>query len=239
MPKLSDSQLVILSAAARRQDGTVLPLPKSLKVNKAAATTVLKGLLKKGLVAERPAAADEAHWHETRGGARTALVITDIGLQAIGVEADERTSKESPSTKPKPRQRSRRAERKPSGAKSKGRASPPAVRPGTKQALLIDLLKRKKGATIEEIVEATGWQPHSVRGAISGTLKKKLGLAVTSEKPGDGPRRYRIVAAKSRSSCRRRRSPQLAHPRADVVATRLLGTWRRKFGNSPICLARS
>ncbi len=71
------------------------------------------------------------------------------------------------------------------------------VRPGTKQALLIDLLKRKKGATIEKIVEATGWQPHSVRGAISGTLKKKLGLAVTSEKPGDGPRRYRIAAPKS------------------------------------------
>ncbi len=45
---------MILSAAARRQDGTVLPLPKSLKVHKAAATTVLKSLLKKGLVAERP-----------------------------------------------------------------------------------------------------------------------------------------------------------------------------------------
>ena len=61
---------------------------------------------------------------------------------------------------------------------------------------MIDLLKRKKGATIEEAVAATGWQPHSVRGAISGTLKKEPGLAVTSEKPGDGPRRYRIVAAK-------------------------------------------
>ncbi len=73
----------------------------------------------------------------------------------------------------------------------------PARRSGTKQAILIDLLKRKKGATIEKIVEATGWQAHSVRGAISGTLKKKLGLAVTSEKPGDGPRRYRILAPKS------------------------------------------
>ncbi len=62
---------------------------------------------------------------------------------------------------------------------------------------MIDLLKRKKGATIEEIVAATGWQPHSVRGAISGALKKKLGLMVTSEKLGDGPRRYRIVASKS------------------------------------------
>ncbi len=49
------------------------------------------------------------------------------------------------------------------------------------------------GATIEEIVEATGWQAHSVRGAISGALKKKLGLAVTSEKVQARGRVYRIV----------------------------------------------
>ena len=54
----------------------------------------------------------------------------------------------------------------------------PTVRPGTKQAQLIDLLKRKKGATIDDAVKVTGWQPHSVRGAISGTIKKKLGLTV-------------------------------------------------------------
>ncbi len=197
MPKLSDTQLVILSAAARRQDGAVLPLPRSLRVNKAAATTVLKSLLKKGLVAERFAAADEAFWREPRDGGRTALVITDTGLQAIGVDADEKTSKQPPATKPQPKQRSRRAERKTSGSRPSGRTSPAAVRPGTKQALLMDLLKRKNGATIEKIVAATGWQPHSVRGAISGTLKKKMGLMVTSEKPGDAPRRYRIVAAKS------------------------------------------
>ncbi len=193
MPKLTDSPLVILSAAARRQDGAVLPLPRSLKVNKAAATTVLKGLLKKGLVAERPAVADEAHLRETGDGGRTALVIADAGLQAIGVEVDRKTSKQSPSTKPQQIKRRRRAEPKPAGARPKGRTLPPAVRSGTKQALLIDLLKRKKGATIEEIVEATGWQAHSVRGAISGALKKKLGLMVTSEKVPARGRVYRIV----------------------------------------------
>ncbi len=196
MPKLTDSQLVILSAAARRKDGTILPMPRSLKVNKAAATTVLKSLLKKGLVAERPAATDEAHWRETRDGGRTALAITDAGLQAIGVEVDRKTSKQSSSTKARPKQRSRRAEPKPSGSKPKGKTSPPAVRPGTKQALLIDLLKRKKGATIDEAVAATGWQAHSVRGAISGALKKKLGLAVTSEKVGDRGRVYRIAGTR-------------------------------------------
>ncbi len=124
MTKLTDSQLVILSAAARRQDGTVLPLPRSLKVNKAAATTVLKSLLKKGLVAERPAAADEAHWRDTRDGRRTALVIADTGLQAIGVEVDRKTSKQSPSTNPQPKQSSRRDEPKPSDSKPKGGTSP-------------------------------------------------------------------------------------------------------------------
>jgi DNA-binding MarR family transcriptional regulator len=149
MPKLSDTQLVILSAAAKRRDGTVLPLPRSLKVNKAAATTVLKTMLKKGLLKERPAAADEAHWRETRDGGRAALAITDAGLQAIGVDVDRKTSKQSSSTKPQPKQRSRRAERKPSGSKPKGRTPPPAVRSGTKQALLVNLLKRKKGTTIQ------------------------------------------------------------------------------------------
>ncbi len=82
---------------------------------------------------------------------------------------------------------------KPAAPKSKSKQSMPASRPGTKQALLIDLLKRKTGATIDEIVEATGWQAHSVRGAISGALKKKLGLAVSSEKADGRGRVYRIA----------------------------------------------
>ncbi len=190
MPKLSDSQLVILSAAARRQDGTALPLPRSLKVNKAAATTVLKTLLKKGLVAERPAVADAAHWRETRDGGRTALAITDTGLQAIGVEVNRKTSKQSSSTKPQPSQCSRRAELKPSGSKPKGRTPPPAVRPGTKQALLIDLLKRKKGATIEAIVETLGWLPHTVRAALTRLRQQGFRMERVRE---DGVNRYRIT----------------------------------------------
>ncbi len=190
MPKLADTQLVILSAAARRQDGTVLPLPRSLKVNKAAATTVLKSLLKKGLVAERPAAADEAHWRETRDGERMALAITDTGLRAIGVDVDRKTSKQSSSTKARPKQRSRRAERKPSGAKPKGGTSPPAVRPGTKQALLIDLLKRKKGATIEAIVETLGWLPHTVWAALTRLRQQGFRIERVRE---DGVSRYRIA----------------------------------------------
>ncbi len=74
----------------------------------------------------------------------------------------------------------------------KPRTKAPATgRAATKQAKVVELLERTDGATIQEIVKATGWQPHTVRGAISGALKKKLGLAVTSAKEERG-RVYRI-----------------------------------------------
>lgn len=69
----------------------------------------------------------------------------------------------------------------------------PRIREGSKQSQLIDMLRRPKGATIEEIVEALSWQPHTVRGAIAGALKKKLGLDVTSEKDEKRGRIYRIA----------------------------------------------
>ncbi len=66
------------------------------------------------------------------------------------------------------------------------------TRADTKQAQLIAMLERPEGATIAEIAAATGWQPHTVRGAIAGALKKKLGLNVVSEKMENRGRVYRI-----------------------------------------------
>lgn len=82
---------------------------------------------------------------------------------------------------------------KPKAAKTKAapKTQPPA-RENTKLASLIALLRGKGGATLEQMMKATGWQAHSVRGAISGTLKKKMGLTVTSAKT-DGIRTYRIA----------------------------------------------
>lgn len=62
-----------------------------------------------------------------------------------------------------------------------------------KLSSIIAMLRRPKGATIEQMMTATGWQPHSVRGAISGALKKKRGLTVTSATESGGTRVYRIV----------------------------------------------
>jgi hypothetical protein len=67
-----------------------------------------------------------------------------------------------------------------------------ATRPGTKQATLIAMLRSEGGATIEEIVGATGWQAHTVRGAFAGALKKRLGLGVTSERVEGRGRVYRL-----------------------------------------------
>ena len=68
----------------------------------------------------------------------------------------------------------------------------PAKPAGSKQATIIEMLRSEDGATIADIVAATGWQPHTVRGAISGALKKRLGLDITSEKIADRGRVYRI-----------------------------------------------
>ena len=68
-------------------------------------------------------------------------------------------------------------------------------REGTKQATLIAMLRAADGATIEEIMAATNWQSHTVRGAMAGALKKKLGLEVTSEKVEDRGRVYKLPAA--------------------------------------------
>lgn len=65
-------------------------------------------------------------------------------------------------------------------------------RPGSKLAAVVDLLERDTGASIAEVMVATGWQSHTVRGALSGMITKKLGKKVTSEKTTDRGRVYRI-----------------------------------------------
>ena len=88
MPKLTDTQRVILSAAAKRRDGAALPLPRSLKLKGEALAATLEGLRKKGLLDERSAAADAVAWRESEDGRRLTLVVTDAGRRAVGVEPD-------------------------------------------------------------------------------------------------------------------------------------------------------
>lgn len=72
-------------------------------------------------------------------------------------------------------------------------ATPPTIRPGTKLAAIIDAMKQSGGATIAQMMAGTGWQAHTVRGAISGMVRKRLGYEVATEKGAEGQRSYRIV----------------------------------------------
>ena len=69
----------------------------------------------------------------------------------------------------------------------------PSRKPKTKLAQLEAMLRRPNGATIDQISKSLAWQAHSVRGAMSGALKKKQGLTITNEKTDDGRRLYRIA----------------------------------------------
>jgi hypothetical protein len=90
--------------------------------------------------------------------------------------------------KAKPARKAPKGRTKPEAAKSK------AARGGSKTAKILDLLKRPGGATSKELMKATGWLPHSVRGFLSGTVGKKMGLTVTSAKGEDGERTYSVEA---------------------------------------------
>jgi hypothetical protein len=119
----------------------------------------------------------DAGFAENRSGS---LNVTDAGMRAVGIEP-ARASKTARAGKPK------------AACKAESKATR-KTREGTKQAQLIEMLRRKQGATIDEIVKTFGWQPHTVRGAIAGALKKKLGLEVSSEKVEGRGRVYRVAA---------------------------------------------
>lgn len=167
MTKLTKTQTIILSIGAQRPDNIALPLPKGLH-GAAAKMTVIK-MIENGWLQEVDAnlRRDEPLWRETGDGHGTTLAVTDAGLLAIGIEPVvvktviaiwEHATKTAETQQPKPQ------------------------RAGTKQAMLIEMLQAPEGATIPEIVTATGWMAHTARGAISGVLKKKLALRVTVKK---------------------------------------------------------
>lgn len=121
-------------------------------------------LIKRGLILSVP-----------RAGEPSFVLITQEGRSAIG--------------KPTPSQ-----PKTMSGPKRQAvNESTPAARPKGKVAMLVDILRQPDGASIEAMMIATGWQSHSVRGALSGAIKKNLGLEVTSEKTETG-RIYSIPA---------------------------------------------
>ena len=188
MTKLSDTQAVILSAAAKRDGHNVLPLPPNLRGG--AAAKVVETMIAKGLIEEVDAnlRGSEPVWRETSDGHGVTVVATDAGLAAIGIEPEDANTSPAGATYAPTEEPAPDVPTEPDPAP---KARTP--REGTKQATLIAMLRAPDGASIEEIMAATGWQSHTVRGAIAGALKKKLGLEVTSEKVEERGRVYKVL----------------------------------------------
>ncbi len=193
--KLTDAQRVILAAAAARESGLVLPLPASLGNNRGTLGVILKSLLARDLVTERPILPEEELWRDTAELGRTTLVISMGGLKAIGIDPIEHVIRESNSTLLVDETHETASTGRLGGSIEpvKGDIAASSLpKESTKLGALIAALRRPEGATIAELMAATGWQAHSVRGAISGNLKKKLKLEVVSEVLDGRGRVYRI-----------------------------------------------
>jgi len=187
MPKLTDTQLVILNAAAGRDSHAVMPLPKSLKVNKGAATSVLKALLTKGLIEEQPTTSRAGAWRQDESGQRYLLTINETGIAALDSGPGSAIKKRlAGPVKNKTLTQHSAAQGKPAndGAASK--------RPGGKLATILELLQHSKGAPLVDLEKATGWQSHSVRAALTGLRKRDI---VIQREKQNGVTRYRVAAA--------------------------------------------
>jgi Protein of unknown function (DUF3489) len=210
MTKLSDTQAVILSASSQRENGAVLPLPETLKIKGGAVDKVLGSLKAKGLIDHlgTPRGDDPPPLRITRAGlqaigieteedaperahtADTGARAADAGVEAAHVPAPASDAdgaatpaKKGKAAKGKGKAKATTTARTTSDPKAVGEPSEtPTPRAGTKQAQMIEMLKRPEGATVEQIAAATGWQRHTIRGAISGALKKKLGLTVEARR---------------------------------------------------------
>ncbi|MBU0832084.1 MAG: DUF3489 domain-containing protein, partial [Alphaproteobacteria bacterium] len=144
MTKLNDLQLVLLFAAAQRDDGSLLPPPEHLADQAARIRKTIPPLIKRALVAEAATNDPAKVWRE-EGDDRFALVITEAGRACIGVVNEQGA---------------------PTTASAGEIAGVPPATPSRSEQVL-GLLRREEGASLDELVSATGWLPHSTRAALT------------------------------------------------------------------------
>jgi Protein of unknown function (DUF3489) len=194
--KLSDTQLILLSAAAQRDDRSLTP-PEKLKGG--AAHKVATKLIAAGLAKEVKAKAGMPVWRrDEQYGQSYALKLTAAGANAIAVTPDdeptpaadeERSRKEQSPTLAQPARAAAGASSAPS---AQALAAPLAPRVGTKLARAIEMLRATEGATIAELSEAMGWLPHTTRAVLTGLRKRGYALRLDRSDAGRGSA-YRIA----------------------------------------------
>jgi hypothetical protein len=179
--KLTDTQRQVLENAANQPDGRVTWFPDGVKGG--ARQKVIAGLFNKALI--------------TSNGGQDWFVAAE-GYDALGRARPTPTS-----THPDPEVEAAVSAAEANWAQEKQEAAKqlikagvegkPRTRDNSKQATVIQMLQRPEGATIQQIMDATGWQAHTVRGTFAGAFKKKLGLNLASEKVEGNDRVYRIA----------------------------------------------
>ena len=172
--KLTDTQTALLKAAASRPDGNIEPLPSTLRGG--AKTAVIDGLLARDLITKFQHPDHVEHY------------LTDAAYAAVG-----RKRKVPAPVTPDAETEAAVSAAEAKWAQDKREEAKPRTRENCKQAAVIQMLQRPDGTTIQQVMESTGWQAHTVRGTFAGALKKKLGLNIVSAKDGTGERVYRIA----------------------------------------------
>ena len=193
MAKLTDTQLIILSAAAARDDGVAVV---AAKMNRAAASKVGASLVTRKLMREVRSKPGMPVWRQGEDGRPVSLIITRAGRDAIGVEEDAPAEAQRPSNEPQRETQAPGGEKRSrdgSGEKESTDGGAASPRAGTKQALVIEMLCAKGGATLNALVEATGWLPHTTRATLTGLRKRGFSIERTREEGSDSI--YRIVSA--------------------------------------------
>ena len=182
--KLTETQTLVLANACKREDRRLHPLPESIK-NPLILQRVQAGLLSRGLI---------------EGEGKNATV-TDAAFQALGIDLEAPASDNPPASDEPPQASTEenatmaKKTRKTKTAAGNVRAKrDPQPRAESKQSKMIDMMKRTNGASLAELQEKFGWQAHTVRGAVAGALKKKLGLKVEASKDEKRGLVYKIAA---------------------------------------------
>lgn len=164
-PKLNDLQLILLSTAAQREDGSIFPVSERIRDQGERIGKAIPPLLRRALVEEVPVTGRIRVWREDNDQ-RVGLAITEAGRAIIAAGEVEKTGEQQPALQPQ-------GEDKPSTA----------TRAVSKADLVLELLRRSEGATIADLTGATGWLPHTTRAALTGLRKK--GHAIDKSKRED------------------------------------------------------
>jgi hypothetical protein len=185
--KLTDAQIVMLSAASQREN---LCLTAPAKMKGAVLSKVSEKLVKLGLVREVRVKAGMPVWRREESGQSYTLKLTAAGLKAIAVDDGSEGAIEQSKVMQSQPPLGETGVPRPEAVGEHAKTLTP--RASSKLARVIDLLQRSDGATISNLIEATGWLPHTTRAALTGLRKR--GYAVVRERVDGEDSVYRIVA---------------------------------------------